>query len=52
LWATLFGYLVFEQVPCLPIWVGAAIVIIAAIFTIYRETRRTSEWTSAASVNQ
>lgn len=40
LWATLFGYLVFEQFPGLPTWIGASIVITAAVFTIYRETRR------------
>jgi len=40
LWATLFGYLVFDQFPGLPTWIGAGIVIAAAIFTIYRETRR------------
>ena len=40
LWATLFGYLVFDQLPGVPTWIGAAIVIAAAIFMIYRETRR------------
>jgi drug/metabolite transporter (DMT)-like permease len=40
LWATLFGFLVFEQFPGMPTWIGAAIVVAAAIFTIYRETRR------------
>jgi drug/metabolite transporter (DMT)-like permease len=45
LWATLFGYLVFDQFPGLPTWIGAGIVIAAAIFTIYRETRRKREWT-------
>jgi len=40
LWATLFGFLVFEQFPGLPTWIGAAIVVAAAIFTIYREARR------------
>ncbi len=40
LWATLFGYLVFGHIPGIPIWVGSSIVIAAAIFTIYRETRR------------
>jgi hypothetical protein len=28
-------------------WFGAAIVIAAAIFTIYRETRRKRGWVSA-----
>ena len=40
LWATLFGYLVFDQFPGGAMWFGAAIVIAAAVFTIYRETRR------------
>ncbi|MCP4490281.1 MAG: DMT family transporter [Gammaproteobacteria bacterium] len=40
LWATLFGYLVFGHIPGMPTWVGASIVIAAAVFTIYRETRR------------
>lgn len=39
LWATLFGFLVFGHFPGLPTWLGAAIVIAAAIFTIYRESR-------------
>jgi drug/metabolite transporter (DMT)-like permease len=40
LWATLFGFLVFGQLPGASTWVGAAIVVAAAIFMIYRETRR------------
>lgn len=39
LWATLFGFLVFGHFPGLPTWVGAAIVITAAVFTIYREAK-------------
>ena len=51
LWATLFGFLVFDQLPGLPTWLGATIVIVAAIFTIYRETRRKSGLATAASEN-
>jgi drug/metabolite transporter (DMT)-like permease len=40
LWATLFGFLIFDQFPGGSIWFGATIVIVAAIFMIYRETRR------------
>jgi drug/metabolite transporter (DMT)-like permease len=40
LWATLLGYLVFGHFPGVSTWVGAGIVISAAIFVIYRETRR------------
>lgn len=49
LWATWFGFLVFDQFPGLPTWFGAAIVIVAAIFTIYRETRRKRGLVTAAS---
>ncbi len=40
LWTALLGYLVFGNFPGVPTWVGASIVISAAIFVIYRETRR------------
>jgi len=49
LWATLLGFLIFDQFPGGSIWLGAAIVIAAAIFMIYRETRRKPDWTPAAS---
>jgi drug/metabolite transporter (DMT)-like permease len=51
LWATLFGFLIFDQLPGMSTWFGAVIVIAAAIFTIYRETRRKSGLTSAVSSN-
>ncbi len=47
LWATLFGFLVFGDFPGVPTWVGASIVVAAAVFTIYRETRRGRGWVSA-----
>ena len=40
LWATLFGFLVFGHVPGAPTWLGASIVVAAAVFTIYRAARR------------
>ena len=49
LWATAFGYLVFNQFPGLPTWFGASIVIAAAIFTIYREAWRKRAWNSGVS---
>jgi drug/metabolite transporter (DMT)-like permease len=51
LWATLFGYMIFDQFPGESIWLGAAIVVAAAIFMIYRETQRKREWTAAPSGN-
>lgn len=52
LWATLFGFLIFDQFPDLSTWIGAALVIAAAIFMIYRETRRKRDLTSIASKNE
>ena len=51
LWATLFGFLIFDQFPGLSTWIGAGLVIAAAIFMIYRETRRKRDLTSIASKN-
>jgi drug/metabolite transporter (DMT)-like permease len=45
LWATLFGFLIFDQFPGPSTWFGAVIVVVAAIFMIYRETRRKRGWT-------
>lgn len=52
LWATLIGYLVFGHFPGAPTWIGAAIVIAAAIFTVYRETRRRRNLISASQVSE
>ena len=40
LYATLFGYLVYDHFPGPSTWVGAAIMIAAAVFSIYREAKR------------
>ena len=47
IWATLLGFLVFDHLPGKVTWIGAAIVVAAAIFTIYRETRRKHRITAA-----
>lgn len=49
LWATLFGFLVFDQFPGMPTWIGASIVVAAAIFMIYREARRQRSPSAAAA---
>jgi len=46
LWATLLGYLVFGDFPGASTWIGATVVVAAAVFTIYRETRRKHGWTA------
>ena len=52
LWATLFGFLVFDQLPGPWTWLGASIVIAAAIFTIYREAQRKHQLNTAANLSE
>lgn len=40
LYATLFGYLLFDQLPGVYTWLGAFIIICASIFTVHREAKR------------
>ncbi len=40
LYATLLGYVMFEQLPQHSTWIGAGIIIVAAIFTVWREARK------------
>lgn len=39
IWATAFGWFIWNDWPTAPIWVGGAIVIISNIFILWRETR-------------
>jgi drug/metabolite transporter (DMT)-like permease len=52
LWATLFGFLIFDQLPGVATWIGAAIVVAAAVFMIYRETRRKHGATTIVNGNE
>lgn len=40
LYATLFGYLIFDTFPGIGTWVGAGVIVAAAIFTVHRERKR------------
>jgi drug/metabolite transporter (DMT)-like permease len=37
IWSTMYGYLVFAQVPDLWTWVGALIIVSTGAYTLYRE---------------
>lgn len=39
IWSTMWGFLVFAQLPDLWTWVGTGIVIASGIYSLYRETR-------------
>jgi len=40
IYATLFGYLIFNSFPGINTWAGAGLIVTAAIFTVYREAKR------------
>lgn len=40
LYATVFGWLLFTELPSMSTWVGASIIVVASVFTVYRERRR------------
>ncbi|MFK8077224.1 MAG: DMT family transporter [Granulosicoccus sp.] len=46
-YATLFGWLLFSELPAVSTWVGAGIIILASIYTVHRETKRKQHIASA-----
>lgn len=40
LFATVFGFFLFSQLPSSSTWIGALVVVAAALFTVYREAKR------------
>lgn len=40
IYATLFGWLLFSELPGISTWVGAGIIVSASIYTVHRESRR------------
>jgi len=40
IYMTLFGYLVFGDVPAAPVWIGAAIVVASGLYLFHRERNR------------
>ena len=41
LWATLFGYLIFQETPRVEVFLGATLIIAACLYTVYDERRIT-----------
>lgn len=40
IWATAFGWFIWQEWPTLPIWIGGGIVIASNIFMIWRESKK------------
>jgi drug/metabolite transporter (DMT)-like permease len=45
LYATLFGWLVFSNLPSLATWIGAGVIVGASIYTIWREAKKKQDLT-------
>lgn len=40
IYATLFGWILFHELPSISTWIGAGIIVLAALFTVHRESKR------------
>ena len=40
IYAVIFGYLIFSQLPGISTWIGAGIIVAASLYTIQRERRK------------
>jgi len=38
IWAVLWGYLLWGEIPGVNVWIGACIIVLCALFVIYRES--------------
>jgi len=48
LYATLFGFLLFDTLPGLFTWVGAGVIIAASLYTVHRERQKKAHLSSSA----
>jgi drug/metabolite transporter (DMT)-like permease len=39
LWVAILGYLVFDDIPSLEMWIGAGIIVSAGLYVLYREKK-------------
>lgn len=43
LWATIIGYIVWQEVPGSNVWYGSVMLVLAGIYILYRETKLASD---------
>ncbi|MDB5625330.1 MAG: hypothetical protein JWR73_1132, partial [Tardiphaga sp.] len=51
LWAMLLGFLVFGDVPDMPMTIGASIIVLSGLYAFYRERVRDKQRLVAASTS-
>jgi drug/metabolite transporter (DMT)-like permease len=49
-WATIIGYLLWQDIPSTQVWTGAAIIIACALYVIHRESLRHRAESAATSI--
>lgn len=49
LYATVFGYLIFQTLPGITTWIGASIIVGASIYTVWREAKNKQKLVRSAS---
>ncbi len=45
LYATALGYLVFSNLPSVATWIGSGIIVLAAVYTVWREAKKKQDLT-------
>ncbi|WP_414902962.1 DMT family transporter [Sphingomonas flavalba] len=51
LWSTLLGFLLFDTLPTMAMWLGAPLIIASGLYIVYRERIRRQENTAAAGAD-
>ena len=39
IWVTIFGYLIFEDIPSIEMWIGSGVIVSAGLYIFYREKK-------------
>ena len=39
IWVSIFGYLIFEDIPSLEMWIGSGVIVSAGLYVLYRERK-------------
>ena len=39
IWVSIFGYLIFEDIPSLGMWIGSGVIVSAGLYVLYRERK-------------
>jgi len=39
LWVAVLGYLIFDDIPSLDMWIGSVIIVSAGFYVLYREKK-------------